>query len=80
MRHRVYTAFLDALKQDRAKTNVSKISSFGLIEMTRKRVRDSLLRSVCEPREEPVPVACMLVQRHKKTSDLRCANGGRGAK
>ena len=49
MRHRVYTAFLDALKQDRAKTNVSKISSFGLIEMTRKRVRDSLLRSVCEP-------------------------------
>ena len=49
MRHRVYTAFVDALKQDRAKTNVSKISSFGLIEMTRKRVRDSLLRSVCEP-------------------------------
>ena len=49
MRHRVYTAFLDALKRDRAKTNVSKISSFGLIEMTRKRVRDSLLRSVCEP-------------------------------
>ena len=49
MRHSVYTAFLDALKRDRAKTNISKISSFGLIEMTRKRVRDSLLRSVCEP-------------------------------
>ena len=49
MRHSVYTAFLDALKRDRAKTNISKISSFGLIEMTRKRVRDSLLRSVCVP-------------------------------
>ena len=49
MRHRVFTTFLDALKRDRAKTNVSKISSFGLIEMTRKRVRDSLLRTVCEP-------------------------------
>jgi ribonuclease G len=49
MRHSVYTAFLDALKRDRAKTNISKISGFGLIEMTRTRVRDSLLRSVCEP-------------------------------
>ena len=49
MRDHVYTAFLDALKRDRAKTYVSKISGLGLIEMTRKRVRDSLLRSVCSP-------------------------------
>ena len=49
MRDRVYTALLDALKQDRAKTQVTKISEFGLIEMTRKRVRDSLLRSLCVP-------------------------------
>ena len=49
MRDRVYTAFVDALKQDRAKTHVSSISGLGLIEMTRKRVRDSLLRSFCDP-------------------------------
>ena len=49
MRDRVYTAFLDALKRDPAKTHASKISGLGLIEMTRKRVRDSLLRSFCDP-------------------------------
>jgi ribonuclease G len=49
MRDRVYTAFVDALKRDRAKTHVSSISGLGLIEMTRKRVRDSLLRSFCDP-------------------------------
>ena len=42
MRHRVCTTFLDALKRDRAKTNVSKISGFELIEMTRKRARLAL--------------------------------------
>ena len=49
MSHKVHTAFVDALKRDRAKTNVSKISKFGLIEMTRTRIRDSLLRSICDP-------------------------------
>ena len=49
MRDRVYTAFIDSLKRDRAKTYASKITGLGLIEMTRKRVRDSLLRSICDP-------------------------------
>ena len=49
MRDRVYTVFIDALKRDPAKTNASKITGLGLIEMTRKRVRESLLRSFCEP-------------------------------
>lgn len=44
---------LDALKKeletDKAKTNVSQISSLGLVEMTRKRVHESLSRILCEP-------------------------------
>lgn len=48
-RNRVYTALGDALKTDRAKTNILKISDLGLVEMTRKRVRESLLRTISEP-------------------------------
>ncbi len=48
-RNRVYTALSDALQADRAKTNILKLSELGLVEMTRKRVRDSLLRTLSEP-------------------------------
>jgi ribonuclease G len=48
-RDRVYTALADALKRDRVKTNILKISDLGLVEMTRKRVRPSLLRTLSEP-------------------------------
>ncbi|HAZ12031.1 MAG: ribonuclease G [Bdellovibrionales bacterium GWA2_49_15] len=43
----VYQALLEALKKDRAKTNVLPISSLGLVEMTRKRTRDTLTRIMC---------------------------------
>ena len=43
-RHLVYTSLLEALKKDRAKTNVLPISALGLVEMTRKRTRDTLVR------------------------------------
>jgi ribonuclease G len=46
-REQVYTAFVDALKKDRAKTNVLPISGLGLVEMTRKRTRDTLTRIMC---------------------------------
>ncbi|MDR0390494.1 MAG: Rne/Rng family ribonuclease [Planctomycetaceae bacterium] len=36
----------DAIKRDRARTKILKTSPFGLIEMTRQRVRPSLKRSV----------------------------------
>jgi ribonuclease G len=45
----VYQALLEALKKDRAKTNVLPISGLGLVEMTRKRTRDTLTRVMCEP-------------------------------
>lgn len=48
-RSKVYNALKDALRQDRAKTTISKISELGLVEMTRKRVRDSLTQMLSEP-------------------------------
>lgn len=48
-RETVFQSLLDALKKDRAKTNVLPISGFGLVEMTRKRTRDTLTRVMCEP-------------------------------
>lgn len=48
-RNRVYTELSEALESDRAKTNILKISELGLVEMTRKRVRESLARSMSEP-------------------------------
>jgi ribonuclease G len=48
-RQAVYQSLLEALKKDRAKTNVLPISGLGLVEMTRKRIRDTLIRTMCEP-------------------------------
>lgn len=48
-RNSVYSSLLEALKKDRAKTNVLPISGLGLVEMTRKRTRDTLTRIMCEP-------------------------------
>ncbi len=48
-RDKVYSALSEALQADRAKTNILKISDLGLVEMTRKRVRESLLRALSEP-------------------------------
>ena len=48
-RQQVYNNLLEVLKKDRAKTNVLPISEFGLVEMTRKRIRDTLTRVMCEP-------------------------------
>jgi ribonuclease E len=42
----VEKALRDALKRDRARTKILRISQFGLIEMTRQRIRPSLKRSV----------------------------------
>jgi len=47
-RERVFNAFVEAMKRDRAKNTISHISELGLIQMTRKRVRESLGRTLCE--------------------------------
>ncbi len=48
-REKVYNALVESLKSDRARTNILKISELGLVEMTRKRTRDSIVRTLCEP-------------------------------
>jgi ribonuclease E len=47
-RHRriVERTLRDAVKRDRARTKILRTSPFGLIEMTRQRIRPSLKRSV----------------------------------
>jgi ribonuclease G len=65
-RKRVYESLKEALKKDKARTNILKISELGLVEMTRQRTRESLenqlLRSCphCDGRgliKSPVTVA-----------------------
>ncbi|MFV1978341.1 MAG: ribonuclease E/G, partial [Myxococcota bacterium] len=48
-RHKVYSALQETLKQDKARTNILKISELGLVEMTRKRTRENLVQQLCEP-------------------------------
>ncbi|HIB53904.1 MAG TPA: Rne/Rng family ribonuclease [Nitrospirales bacterium] len=48
-RDKVYQTFVDALSADRARMRVLRISELGVIEMSRERVREGLLRTLCEP-------------------------------
>ncbi len=48
-KEKVYNALKEALKKDKSKTNVLPISEMGLVEMTRKRIRKSLTKILCEP-------------------------------
>ena len=45
----LFETFENEIKKDRSKTKILQISEFGLIEMTRKRVRQSLERSLTQP-------------------------------
>jgi ribonuclease G len=46
-RHRVYRALEEHLSKDRARPTILKISELGLVEMTRKRTRDTIIRTLC---------------------------------
>jgi ribonuclease G len=48
-RDQVFRALKRALADDKARTNVLEISELGLVEMTRKRVRQSLQSIFCAP-------------------------------
>ncbi len=48
-REKVYRALQDAIRSDKARTNILKISELGLVEMTRKRTRENLVQQLCEP-------------------------------
>ena len=45
----VLASLQEQLAQDYAKTNITQVSELGLVEMTRKRTRESLEQQLCEP-------------------------------
>ncbi|WP_392566107.1 ribonuclease G [Utexia brackfieldae] len=47
-RERVLQSLNEALQKDRAKTTINHFSTLGLVEMTRKRTRESLEHILCE--------------------------------
>ena len=48
-RQEVYRTLVEELKNDRARTTVLPVSELGLVEMTRKRVREDVVRYLSEP-------------------------------
>lgn len=48
-REKVYNALRETLKADRARTNILKVSELGVVEMTRQRIRESMLQALSEP-------------------------------
>ncbi len=47
-RHKLFSVFQEAMINDRAKCTILEVSELGLIQMTRKRVRESLERVLCD--------------------------------
>ncbi len=48
-REKVFQSLKEALKKDKSKTNILRISELGLVEMTRKRTREDLVGYLSEP-------------------------------
>ena len=48
-RQRVMTVLQDSLRRDKSPTKVLSFNDFGLVIMTRKRVKQSLERTLCAP-------------------------------
>jgi ribonuclease G len=48
-REKVLQTLREDLQKDRARTTVVSMSNLGLVEMTRKRIRPSLVKTLCEP-------------------------------
>ena len=48
-REKVFNTLKEALRKDKSKTNILKMSELGLIEMTRKRTKESITRVLREP-------------------------------
>ncbi len=48
-REKVFNSLREALSSDRARSHILRISELGLIQMSRERVREDLLRALCEP-------------------------------
>jgi len=49
LRDGVYNGFVEALKHDKARSVVHAMSAFGVIQMTRQRLRESILKELADP-------------------------------
>ncbi|MCX8070623.1 MAG: Rne/Rng family ribonuclease [Thermodesulfovibrionales bacterium] len=47
-REKIFTSFMEVMKKDRAKNTIYNITELGIVQMTRKRVRESLGRTLSE--------------------------------
>ncbi|MCS7203062.1 MAG: Rne/Rng family ribonuclease [Thermodesulfovibrio sp.] len=47
-RQRVLNAMIEAIKKDRAKINIYNITELGIVQMTRKRTRESIEQILCD--------------------------------
>jgi len=83
-RQRVMDAFDAALKQDKMRSNILKISELGLVEMTRKRARASLLQQLTDPCptcdgkgriKSVATIAYEVVRRIRSTAQLHAGAG-----
>jgi ribonuclease G len=86
-RNAVYKALKDALKRDKAKTNVLPISHLGLLEMTRQRVDEGVLSSMyvdcpyCRGRGSVKSALSMSVEIQRQiVAQMRRQPGGQGRK
>ena len=75
-RRNLYRTFKEAVRRDRAKTNILKMSELGLVEMTRQRIRASLESAVyntcnyCEGKgivKSPTTMAIQTVREIRKS-------------
>lgn len=48
-RDELYDTFQEAMRKDKNRVNILKVSEFGLVQMTRKRSSESLSQLMCEP-------------------------------
>jgi ribonuclease G len=48
-RDKLFTSFREAVKKDKSRNNILKLSEFGLVQMTRKRSCENLSQMMCEP-------------------------------
>lgn len=48
-REELFNSFKEAVKKDKSRINILKLSEFGLVQMTRKRSCENLSQMMCEP-------------------------------
>jgi ribonuclease G len=82
-KEKVYSALDEALKYDRSRATILKISEFGLVEMTRKRVRESLARTltdvcpVCDGRGAVKSATTLIGEVYREIARVAGRNPGR---